>query len=319
MAARSTGALTEIGDGLHVWLPPDGSWGWSNAGLVTDGSESMIVDTLFDLVTTATMLEEMQRVAPDISHHVDVLVNTHANGDHCHGNELVPTKRIIASTAAAAEMHELPPENLAALMEIFAEDQSALGRYLRLAFGSFEFGGITFTPPTETFDRSLSVTVGDLDVELIEVGPAHTAGDVLVHVPARNVVFTGDILFIEGTPIIWAGPVGNWIGACDRIAAMDAVTVPGHGPITDGAGVAAVRDYLTHIRDEARVRFDGGMSVDDAVRDIDLGPFADWSEPERLFIIMTSLYREFGSTDVATDVAALFTGMATVWDETHAP
>ena len=60
------------------------------------------------------------------------------------------------------------------------------------------------------------------------------------------------------------------------------------------------------------------MSIDDAVRDIDLGPFADWSEPERLFINVTSLYREFGSTDVATDVAALFTGMATVWDETHA-
>ena len=83
--------------------------------------------------------------------------------------------------------------------------------------------------------------VGDKQVVLIEVGPAHTRGDVLVHSVSDRVVFTGDILFIEGTPILWEGPIGNWIRACERIEAMDVdVVVPGHGPITGPAGARAV-------------------------------------------------------------------------------
>ena len=48
--------------------------------------------------------------------------------------------------------------------------------------------------------------------------------------PSDKVVFTGDILFIEGHPILWAGPVKNWINACDRIISMEVdFVVPGHG------------------------------------------------------------------------------------------
>jgi cyclase len=65
------------------------------------------------------------------------------------------------------------------------------------------------TPPTRTFTDRLDVTVGDRRVELIEVGPAHTDGDVIVHVPDAGVVYAGDILFIGGHPIMWTGPVHN--------------------------------------------------------------------------------------------------------------
>ncbi len=307
--------ITELGDGAYCWLAPDGSWGWSNAGLITSGDASMVVDTLFDLALTADMLEAMKVVAPATARHVDVLVNTHANGDHCHGNELVPTNRIIASVAAAAEMDELPPAALAALMSTVDKDETHLGRYLRHCFDAFTFSGIAHTPPTETFSGRRQVQVGDKAVELIEVGPAHTLGDVLVYVPDDHVVFTGDILFIEGTPIMWAGPVQNWIDACDLIANLDVeAVVPGHGPVTDAAGARAVRDYWTFLRDESRLRFDAGMSVRDAARDIDLGAFADWGEAERVFLNVNTLYREFGSTDIVEDVFGLFSGMGELWD-----
>ena len=56
--------------------------------------------------------------------------------------------------------------------------------------------------------------------------------------PDASAVFTGDILFIEGTPIVWAGPISNWIAACDLIEALDPThIVPGHGPLTDLSGV----------------------------------------------------------------------------------
>ena len=96
--------------------------------------------------------------------------------------------------------------------------------------------------------------VGDKVVNLIEVGPAHTNGDVLVYVPSDKVIFTGDILFIEGHPILWAGPVMNWINACEKIISMDVdFIVPGHGPVTNNNGVRAVKDYLTYIDTESTV------------------------------------------------------------------
>ena len=99
--------LQALTDSAYAWLAPNGSWGWSNAGLIVDQEESLLVDTLFDLALTDEMLRAMRSAEPRAGA-IDTLVNTHANGDHCHGNELVTGAEIIASTASAAEMAELP-------------------------------------------------------------------------------------------------------------------------------------------------------------------------------------------------------------------
>ena len=290
-------------------LRPRGTWGWSNAGLIVDGDQSLLVDTLFDLELTAEMLARMHDAAPR-ARNIGTLVNTHANGDHCHGNELVTGARIIASSASAREMSELPPESLAAIMAA-AGDMGAAGAYLRHCFGEFHFEGIRHTPPTETFDGEMNLRVGDKPVQLIEVGPAHTRGDVLVYSPADHTVFTGDILFIEGTPIMWQGPVANWIKACRLIEGMDVDhIVPGHGPMTDKRGVVAVREYLEYVRDQARQRYDAGMGPLEAARDIELVEYSAWSDPERIAVNVDSLYREFSGERAATDIVELFTRMA---------
>src|SRR6185437_4396718 len=121
----------------------------------------------------------------------------------------------------------------------------------------FDFASVTERLPTDTFQQHRDLTVGNRKVNLIELGPAHTNGDAIAYVPDADAVFTGDILFIEGTPLMWAGPIANWIAACDRIIELNPKTiVPGHGPVTDASGVKDVRRYLTYIRDEARQRFD---------------------------------------------------------------
>src|SRR5689334_19110153 len=104
--------LHELGNDLYAYLQPDGSWGWSNAGLIVSGAgagdQALLVDTLFDLALTQRMLDEMRR-ATAAAERIGVVVNTHANGDHCWGNQLVPGARIVASRAGAAEMTEVPP------------------------------------------------------------------------------------------------------------------------------------------------------------------------------------------------------------------
>lgn len=311
MKWQYTKGLHDLGNHSYAWLAPDGGWGWSNAGLIVDGDASLLVDTLFDVPLTQEMLDAMQSAEPRAAANIDTVVNTHANGDHCHGNQLVAEAEIIASTATAAEMNDLPPAVLARMQKDFANDDSAIGQYFRACFGAFEFEGIEHTPPNRTFDGELSVQVGDKRVDLIEVGPAHTGGDVLVFVPEDRTLYTGDILFIDGTPLAWAGPISNWIDACRRIEAMDVETiVPGHGPITDKRGAAQIAEYFEFVTAETRERYDAGMSLLDAARDIDLGAYADWGESERIAVNVACLYKEFAGDDSAADIMSLMGGMA---------
>src|SRR3981081_3083618 len=92
--------LQEVGEGLYAYLQPDGGWGWSNAGLVADGERTLLIDPLFDLTLTEQMLRAMRDAVPAAAR-IDTLVNTHANGDHCYGNQLLGDIRIVASERTA--------------------------------------------------------------------------------------------------------------------------------------------------------------------------------------------------------------------------
>ncbi|MGE5150292.1 MAG: MBL fold metallo-hydrolase, partial [Rhodospirillaceae bacterium] len=85
----------------------------------------------------------------------------------------------------------------------------------------FEWDDVVYTAPTRTFAGKLDLKVGDKQVQLVEAGPAHTRGDLLVYLPKEKIVFTGDLLFMNGHPVIWAGPIRNWIRACDTILGWD--------------------------------------------------------------------------------------------------
>jgi len=306
--------LHEIGNGCHAYLQPDGGWGWSNAGLIVGDGRSLLVDTLFDLKLTASMLDAMAPLTSSAP--VASLVNTHANGDHCYGNSEVvmnwPDVEIVASTAAAEEMPEVPPAMLDALNQAPGE----VGDLFRRFFGEFDFGGIELMLPTRTFDDRLRLDVGGRAIELIEVGPAHTQGDVIVHVPDARTVYTGDILFIGGTPIVWAGPLSNWIAACDLMLGMDVDTVvPGHGPVTGRDGIVEVRDYLVFVDGEATGRHDAGVDAFDAAKEIaqllDASPrFGDWGEYGRIAVNVDAVYRSLDAGYRSPDVVEQFRRMA---------
>jgi len=303
--------LRQVGDGAYAYVQHDGSWGWSNSGLVVEGEHALVVDTLFDLRLTRELLDAYRRVLP-AGAAITTLVNTHANGDHTFGNQLFDGAQIVASRATAAEMTEVPPALLAALMRQ-APQMGLLGEFLSRIFGPFEFEGIELTLPTATFDGEIALRVGAKHVRLVEVGPAHTRGDTIVVVPADRVVYTADILFAGGHPIIWEGPVENWLRALDLVLALDVDTVvPGHGPVTDKRAVIALRDYFTYLDREARARFDAGMSSIDASLDIPLADFASWGEAERMAANVRSLFRWYSGGERASAPQVL--GEMAEWD-----
>jgi len=304
-----TKGLHEVGDGLYAYLQPDGGWGWSNAGLVVDGESTLLIDTLYDLALTEQMLQAMRR-AVSAAARIDTLVNTHANGDHCYGNQLVGGARIVASERTAAEMTELPPAAMAALLEQ-APAMGELGAFFLECFGAFDFTGIELALPQETFSGELGMRVGELELELIEVGPAHTRGDTLVHVPARRVLFSGDILFSGAHPIAWAGPVSNWIAACERILAMEVeVIVPGHGPLASPDAVRELQAYFEYLYAQARACHAEGMTALQAARAMSLDRWADWGERERLFVNVANVYTELSGDREPLNPLAAFEGMA---------
>ena len=129
-----TKGLHDLGNGCFAWLQPDGGWGFSNAGLIVDGDQSLLVDTLFDLALTGEMLGRMRAAVP-AAKSIGRLVNTHANGDHTFGNQLVAGAEIIASRACAEEMKERPAEELAAMQRNWRQLGEA-GAFLHEVMGS---------------------------------------------------------------------------------------------------------------------------------------------------------------------------------------
>jgi glyoxylase-like metal-dependent hydrolase (beta-lactamase superfamily II) len=315
-------------------MQPSGSWGLNNAGLIADAGASLLVDTLFDARLTATMLETMRAAVP-AARSIGTVVNTHANGDHCWGNQEVRNAEIIASRRGAEEMADVPPSLMATLGKVarISMKLGPAGRglgwfaaklgveplasvveaapFIEEIFGQFHFEGIELVLPSRTFDDTLTLEVGAKRVELFEVGPAHTKGDIIVHVPQDRVVYTGDILFVGGHPVMWEGPVDNWIAACQRIEAMDVdVIVPGHGPLASKGDVRRLREYLATLRDEARARYDAGMTAWDAAQEIDLRDYDGWGERERVVVNVDTLYREFSGAGPRESVVPCFAAMA---------
>lgn len=310
----STKGLHQVADGVYAWLAHTGSFGFSNAGLVTGGGRSLLVDTLFDLPLTREMLEAMAPVT-DASPITDAVIS-HANGDHCFGNQLLGGDvRIHAAPEVGHEMHEAPPAMIAAIPQM--ELPPVLAAYAQRLFGPFDMSGIQLRVPDTDIVGSTTFDLGGRTVRAEVLGPAHTQGDAVVHIPDAGVLFTGDLLFVDGTPIMWAGPVDSWLQALDTMMGWEpTVVVPGHGPVTDAEGMAAMRDYLAHVRDQAVAAHTAGKGWQEAAFEIDLGPYADWPDAERVAVTVHRIYSGLDPDTPEMEALALFATMAQ-WDATR--
>jgi glyoxylase-like metal-dependent hydrolase (beta-lactamase superfamily II) len=219
-------------------------------------------------------------------------MNTHANADHCFGNELLAqSAAIYSSLATADEMCELSPLQLHAIKEANLTPHARA--FVASAFGPFQVADVTVRLPSRMFTGRLDLAVGDRIVSLLELGPAHTGGDRSSTSPTPTSYSRATSCSTRGTPIVWAD-YDNWITACDRILALDAAAlVPGHGLVTDASGLRDLRRYLVYVRAEARKRFDADIDEAQAADDIDLSAFSDWGETERIVANVFAAYRAF--------------------------
>ncbi len=293
---------------VYACLQEDRGLGFSNSGFVNRGG-GLVVDTFWDLPHTRRLMERYAEVWREPARRV---VNTHHNGDHCWGNQLFDEAEIIGHRLCAEAFASLPPTALEALQGAFAAGDPAM-RSLSKSFEEWDFGGIELTPPTTLVEDELVLDLDGMPAQLLWVGPAHTAGDLIIHLPEAGVLFAGDIIFRLCTPIGWEGTTERWCAALDRIVALaPEVVVPGHGPLCGSEGAVEMKAYLLYIRDEAKRCFEAGLSASEAARSIDPGPYAGWTEPERIVFNVERAYRELRGEayDAPLDAMALLRGMA---------
>jgi len=240
------------------------------------------------------------------------LAVTHGHGDHTFGAELFPEAEMIASARCVASIdREVTPE----LLQAMAAMPGELGRYIRHAFGRFDFGGITVRHPTTGIEAPVVLDVGGVEVRLIPLAaPAHTEGDLIVHVPSQGVVYTGDLVFGGEHTLKWApGPFDEWISLLRGLAADGARTfVPGHGPVMSAPDILAYCDYLARIEGQAAALHRAGVGYREAAMTMDLDGFDDRRARERLVITTAALYAHLGS-DEPTDLLSVLGEVAAAW------
>jgi cyclase len=343
--ARFAGGLHDVAAGTFAWLQPNGELGESNAGLVVGDGEALLIDTLWDLPLTRRMLNA---IAGRIDVPIRTLVNTHSDPDHTWGNQLIGGAEIVATEAAGRLIREEGPEPLARMQSLAGPLRMLgslpvpvvgtlpvpllprlrlreLGAYVGAGLAPFDWSGVTVTPPTREFSGELELDAGGRIVRLIEVGPAHTPGDLLVHVPDVRVCFAGDILFVGVTPIMWAGPIGNWIDALNQVLGLDVeVVVGGHGPVAGRAEVQAVLGYLGWVKRTGERQLEAGSSPLEVARrmlgssEYRASSWGDWDSPERLVVTLAVMDRhrrgETGTMSIRERLG-LFAQMATLAGE----
>ncbi|MFE2874923.1 MBL fold metallo-hydrolase [Streptomyces roseus] len=264
--------LVQPAAGVYAYVQPDGGWCLNNAGFVSDGGRTLLIDTAATQRRALALREAVVDAGVPLPRTV---VNTHHHGDHTYGNAV------------------FAPEALVLGHDNARTEQIAAGHQLELIWPATDFGSVEITAPDLTYSGSMTLHLGETEVRVIHPGVAHTTGDSIVFLPRQGVVFTGDLVFAEGTPFLAMGSLAGSLRALELLRSLDAETVvPGHGPLTDPSAYEATERYLRYVAELAGEGRAKGLSPLEAARQADLGEFAAWRESERLVANLHRAYAE---------------------------
>jgi cyclase len=270
-------STVEVAERTYAFVQPDGTWFINNAGFVVGDDHVVLIDTCATEARTRALLDAVAAVtdAP-----VRVVVNTHHHGDHTHGNYLCADATIVGHRKCRDEVER---------MGIMT---------LETVWGEVAWGDLQLRSPDLTFEHGIDLTVGDEVVEVRAFGtPAHTTNDVVVWLPSRRVLYTGDLVFHGGTPFVVMGSITGSLASLEWLRSFEPeVIVPGHGPV---CGIEALDDIEAYFRFVAELAAEGeaeGLAPLELARRADLGRFAALTDPERLVANVHRAYAEQAGT-----------------------
>ena len=217
---------------VHAALRPGGGWFANNAGWVVGTQTTLVIDTFASERRTLELMDAVRtsRQAAGAGHTNELLVLTHAHGDHANGAGLLEAEGVTvhASAQACEEMQTLGIQTFPGLL------------------CPPDWGAVSSPKACEALTGTQIFDLGGCDAEVTAIPfPAHTTGDVIVYLPAERILFAGDLVWNQVTPLAFSGSVTGWIDQLDSLAGRHAETVvPGHGAMGGPALIDSTRRYL---------------------------------------------------------------------------
>ncbi|HEY7544849.1 MAG TPA: MBL fold metallo-hydrolase, partial [Blastocatellia bacterium] len=260
---------TKVAEGVYVIRHRSAPTGFpqSNTTVIIGDREVFVVDSCY---LPSTARGDIAQIREWTDKPVRYLLNTHWHNDHVMGNsvyrEAFPSLAVIAHKETAKDMDLLIPQAprrgadfLAAQKRRLESGKSEDGKPLTQAEKSElsdaialrqmvvdDYKSFVYQSPNITFDKELSIDLGNREVQVKYLGRGNTTGDAIVYLPKEKILVTGDLL-VHPLPFTLDGYPSLWIQTLERIGQMDAqIIVPGHGPV--------MRDktYLYNLRDFIR-------------------------------------------------------------------
>ena len=248
--------FSEVGEGLWAFTAE----GDPNSGVIIGDDSVMIVEAQATPRLANKVIEKVREVTDKPITHV---VLTHYHAVRVLGASAFNAQQIIMSDTARSMVVERGQEDW----------DSEFQRFPRLFEGHESIPGLTW--PTTTFSDAMTVYLGNRQINLMHLGRAHTAGDIVIHVPDQNVMFTGDIVEYHSACYCGDGHFGDWGNTLDNIAWFDVDAIaPGRGDALVGremvnAALDSTADFVrSTYAPAARVALRGGSLKEawDAVR-----------------------------------------------------
>jgi glyoxylase-like metal-dependent hydrolase (beta-lactamase superfamily II) len=305
--------LEEIAEGVFACISTDGGGAMGNAGIIDLGDRTIIFDTF----ETPIAAEDL-RVASEFltGRPATWVVNSHSHPDHWFGNQVFSRESIVITSQITAELmdeyveevqdEKSDPSELAEFLQnqikqLDVETDPIKKRGLKSAVARWKFY-LESLPilnprlPDQTFTGKITIYGSLRNVELIDVGPAHTPGDTYLTIPSDNIIFLGDIGFFEQLPYMADCDPDGWISILgELINSKYHIFIPGHGPVGGAPDLVILGEFISMLRKNVENALDQGITFDEVLNKRFPEPYRTWSVGSARSEVNTKFMFEFFS------------------------
>lgn len=254
--------LQEVTDGVFAAIAKDGGGAVGNAGFIDLGDKTIVFDTF----NTPQAAEDLKNMAEQLTgRSVTWVVNSHWHGDHIRGNQVFENSMIVSSQTSFQFMKENHPARIqkqkdsisdleAYIHSLETQDEKDEKTENQLSFLNeikLSLPILKLKLPQYTFKNEFTIHGSRRTANILTLGGAHSPCDSILYIPDEEIIFMGDILFVNTHPTLLpeSNPSG-WLEILRNLKDMKIKhAVPGHGPVGNMEDIAKLEDYIQMLLD----------------------------------------------------------------------
>ena len=268
MTATPGTEIIELETGVYARLHE----GLTNAGIIVGDNGVLVIDSLRVPSFARDLIQDVRHITDKP---IQYVIDTHSHWDHTWGNEEFPEATIVGHENCYAEMVDVEWNRQWREKINTANDPWSAEAQL-----------VDITPPNLTFETSMRLFFGGREIILKYLGKAHTSGDIVIHLPADKLLYTGDIAQDGGVPYLGDSYPEEWPETDNRLAEIPVERfVSGHGPVGNHAALKGARDFIHNLVREVKSAIQEGQdeaTTSASVIDALTPEYGGWRSFERL-------------------------------------